>query len=54
MTDISELKSWIAHAEDDYGAATTLIRGSKPFLYIQCLFSRPAMCRKIHEGVINL
>jgi HEPN domain-containing protein len=40
MTDINELKSWIAHAEDDYGAATTLIRGRKPFLYSACFHAQ--------------
>jgi HEPN domain-containing protein len=33
MTDIAELKSWIAHAEDDFAAAKTLMRQKKPLLY---------------------
>jgi len=40
MTDISELKSWIAHAEDDYSAAKILIRGKKPLLYSACFHAQ--------------
>ena len=40
MTDINELKSWIAHAEDDYGAATALIRDRKPRLYSACFHAQ--------------
>lgn len=40
MTDIKELKSWIAHAEDDYGAATILIRARKPLLYSACFHAQ--------------
>jgi HEPN domain-containing protein len=36
MTDIAELKSWIAHAEDDFAAAKTLMRQKKPLLYSAC------------------
>ena len=40
MTDINELKSWIAHAEDDYSAAQVLIRGRKPLLYSACFHAQ--------------
>jgi len=40
MTDINELKSWIAHAEDDYSAAKILIRGRKPLLYSTCFHAQ--------------
>jgi HEPN domain-containing protein len=40
MTDIKELKSWIAHAEDDYGAVTALVRGRKKFLYSACFHAQ--------------
>jgi HEPN domain-containing protein len=32
MTEINELKSWIAHAEEDFAAAKALIRLKKPLL----------------------
>ncbi|MEW5828042.1 MAG: HEPN domain-containing protein [Chloroflexota bacterium] len=40
MTDVSELESWIAHAEDDYGSAKRLIRGKRPFLYSACFHAQ--------------
>ncbi len=40
MTDINELKSWIAHAEDDYSAAKILIRSRKPLLYSACFHAQ--------------
>ena len=40
MTDINELKSWIAHAEDDYEASTILIRGKKPLLFSACFHAQ--------------
>jgi HEPN domain-containing protein len=40
MTEISELRSWIAHAEDDYSAAINLIRLKKPLLYSACFHAQ--------------
>jgi HEPN domain-containing protein len=40
MTDIAELKSWIAHAEDDFAAAKTLMRHKKPLLYSACFHAQ--------------
>ena len=40
MTDIAELKSWIAHAEDDFDAAKTLMRQKKPLLYSACFHAQ--------------
>ena len=40
MTDINELKSWIAHAEDDYSAAKALMRLRKPLLSAACFHAQ--------------
>ena len=40
MTDISELKSWIAHAEDDFESAKTLTRRKRPLLYSACFHAQ--------------
>jgi HEPN domain-containing protein len=40
MTDIKELKSWLAHAEDDYESARLLIRRRKPLLYSSCFHAQ--------------
>lgn len=40
MTDIAELKSWIAHAEDDFAAAKTLVRLKQPLLYSACFHAQ--------------
>ncbi len=40
MTDISELKSWIAHAEEDFSAAKTLNRLKKPLLSGSCFHAQ--------------
>ena len=40
MTDTKELKSWIAHAEDDFESAKTLIRRKKPLLYSVCFHAQ--------------
>ena len=40
MTDIKELKSWIAHAEDDFLAAKTLARTKKPLLTGACFHAQ--------------
>jgi len=50
MTEINELKSWIAHAEDDYGAAATLIRGKKPLLYSACFHAQ--QCAEKYMGAL--
>ncbi|HLF73345.1 MAG TPA: HEPN domain-containing protein [Anaerolineales bacterium] len=34
MTEINELKSWIAHAEEDYNAAKALLNLKKPLLAV--------------------
>jgi HEPN domain-containing protein len=36
MTQVSELKSWITYAEEDYGAAKTLMGLKKPLLGAAC------------------
>ncbi len=53
MTEINELKSWIAHAEDDFESAKVLIRRKKT-LTIQCMFPRTTMRRKIHESIAHI
>jgi len=40
MTDISELKSWIAYAEEDYAAAKALLRIKKPLLSGACFHAQ--------------
>jgi len=40
MTEINELKSWIAHAEDDFESAKVLIRRKKPLLYSACFHAQ--------------
>ncbi len=40
MTDISELKSWINHAEDDFSAAKALTRLKKPLLSGACFHAQ--------------
>ena len=40
MTDINELRSWIAHAEDDFESAKILIRRKKPLLYSACFHAQ--------------
>ncbi len=40
MIDISELKSWIAHAEDDFESAKVLTRQKKPLLYSACFHAQ--------------
>ena len=40
MTDIKELKSWLAHAEDDFESAKTLVRRKKPLLYSACFHAQ--------------
>ncbi|HEX5809315.1 MAG TPA: HEPN domain-containing protein [Anaerolineales bacterium] len=40
MTDINELRSWIAHAEDDFESARILIRRKKPLLYSACFHAQ--------------
>ncbi len=40
MTEISELKSWIAHAEDDFSAAKTLSGLKKPLLAAACFHAQ--------------
>ncbi len=40
MTDINELRSWIAHAEDDFESAKVLIRRKKPLLYSACFHAQ--------------
>jgi HEPN domain-containing protein len=40
MTDISELKSWIKHAEDDFSAAKALSRLRKPLLTGACFHAQ--------------
>jgi HEPN domain-containing protein len=40
MTEISELKSWIAYAEDDFGAAKTLLSLKKPLLGAVCFHAQ--------------
>ncbi len=40
MTDINELKSWLAHAEDDFESANTLIRRRKPLRYSGCFHAQ--------------
>ena len=40
MTDINELKSWIAHAEEDFAAAKALIRLKKPLLSGACFHAQ--------------
>jgi len=40
MTEISELKSWIAYAEEDYSAAKTLYSLKKPLLSAVCFHAQ--------------
>ena len=40
MTDINELKSWIAHAEEDFSAAKALARLRKPLLSGTCFHAQ--------------
>lgn len=40
MTEISELKSWIASAEEDYGAAKTLLGLKRPLLGAVCFHAQ--------------
>jgi HEPN domain-containing protein len=40
MTELSELKSWIAHAEDDFESATVLMRRKKPLLNSACFHAQ--------------
>jgi HEPN domain-containing protein len=40
MTEISELRSWIAYAEEDYGAAKTLFARKKPLLSAVCFHAQ--------------
>ncbi len=40
MTEISELKSWIAYTENDYGAAKTLSSLKKPLLPSACFHAQ--------------
>jgi HEPN domain-containing protein len=40
MTEISELKSWIAHAEEDYSAAKSLLALRKPLLGAVCFHAQ--------------
>jgi HEPN domain-containing protein len=40
MTEISELKSWSAHAEDDFGSAKTLLRIKKPYVSAVCFHAQ--------------
>lgn len=40
MTDIKELKSWIAHAEDDFESSKALMRRKKPLLYSACFHAQ--------------
>ncbi len=40
MTDVKELKSWIANAEDDFGAAKVLMRLKKPLLAGACFHAQ--------------
>jgi len=40
MSEENELASWIAHAEDDYGSAKSLLRRKKPFVYSACFHAQ--------------
>lgn len=40
MADVSELKSWIAYAEDDFGSAKTLLKIKKPYLFSVCFHAQ--------------
>ena len=40
MTDIKELESWIAHAEDDFDSAKVLTRRKKPLLAGACFHAQ--------------
>ena len=40
MTDVSELKSWIANAEEDFSAAKALFRLRKPLLSGTCFHAQ--------------
>ena len=40
MTEISELKSWITYAEEDYSAAKTLLSLRKPLLMAVCIHAQ--------------
>jgi len=44
MTEISELKSWISYAEQDYSAAKTLLRLKKPLFGAVCFHAQ--QCRE--------
>lgn len=40
MTEINELKSWIAYAEEDLSAAKTLLNLKKPLLAAVCFHAQ--------------
>jgi HEPN domain-containing protein len=40
MTEVSELKSWIAHAEDDFDAAKALMRQKRPLISGACFHAQ--------------
>ncbi len=40
MTEVTELKSWIAHAEDDFDAAKALMRQKRPLLSGACFHAQ--------------
>lgn len=40
MTDVNELKSWIAYAEDDFDAARILTRRKRPLLNNACFHAQ--------------
>ena len=40
MTNLKELKSWIAYAEEDFAAAKALMRRRKPFLSAACFHAQ--------------
>ena len=40
MTELSELRSWIAYAEEDYKAAKTLLGLKKPLLGAACFHAQ--------------
>ena len=40
MTEISELKSWIAYAEEDFGSAKALLKLKKPYFSAVCFHAQ--------------
>ena len=40
MTDVRELKSWIAYAEEDFAAAKTLLQQRKPMVSAACFHAQ--------------